>query len=168
MNPKFRLLKNIIIIVFVGFLLMQPYKWFCNITQKCRPISFSSLIPNYKGIDPLKLDFIVTNYRKDLDIRAEKTTLTTVSGEKNIIKYYMKNNSNRVMRFHLKMHFEPKELEKYLVRHHCLCFSRYKLKGGEEIEVESIFEIDNDIIGNKNYREYIKEPFTIRYEVKMI
>lgn len=168
MNPKFRLLKNIIIIVFVGFLIMQPYKWFCNLTQKCQPISFSQLFPSKKGIQNLKFNFVITNYKKDLEIRVEQTTLTTLAGEKNVIKYYMKNNSKRTMRFHLKMHFEPEELEKYLIRHQCLCFSKYKLKGGEEKEVEMIFEIDSDIERDQKYRDRTQDEFTIRYEVKMI
>ncbi len=143
MNPKFRLFFRIAIIFIVLLLMIQPYNSYCNITSKCEPLSFSSLIPKREGKIEAKISFGIKNYIEGLEIKTQQVSLVTVSGRKNIINYTVKNNGKKFVRFRVQPFFNPEDLDHAIKIYHCPCGGQKKVKGGEEVTLKMEFSISD-------------------------
>ena len=145
MHPLIRILFRLGALFLVAFMLVQPFNWFCNLSGKCQPFYFSYYIPKQQGTKPIEVSLEVTNLRNDLDLAADKSPLTTVSGKKNSVIYYAKNLSDHEITFRPRLIVEPESLDKYIIRYQCLCFNDYTLKPGEQKTLEMRFAIDHKI-----------------------
>lgn len=145
MNSKlhyfFTLLKFIIII----FLIVQPYNYFCNLTEKCNPFYFSSLIPRSEGKEPLEVTFKASNYIEGLELTPAIDSLKTVANRKNSMIYKVKNTSNKMIRFKSEFYLDPPQMEEYITKYECRCSKERKLKVGEESTIEMKFSFDKGI-----------------------
>lgn len=144
---------RIIIVFAIAFFAIQPFNWFCQITNKCQTFHLSYYLPKKEGIKPIKVDFGITNYRENLEFDVSEPSITTVSGRNNTVTYRAKNNSNHIMRLYPKLEIEPASVEKYITRYECLCSRQYKLMKGEEIEMRMRFEVSERIEEDTNYRQ---------------
>jgi cytochrome c oxidase assembly protein Cox11 len=144
MHPLLRRLIQIAIIFTVVFFAVQPFNWFCQITQKCQPFYFSYLIPRQQG-DLVKIKLQITNYHQGLDFKAVKADFTTRTNKINTVTYNAKNNSRLPIRFRPALYIEPKNFEKYVITYQCLCANEYKLKPNEEIKLQMRFFIARKI-----------------------
>lgn len=160
----FQIIIRLAIFCVVIFFLVQPFNWYCQITQSCRPFFFSYYMPKTKGIMPINIKFEVTNFQKNLDFRSDISELTTVTNQKNLVTYYAKNNSKKLIRFRPKLIVEPEFAEKYLKRYECLCFREYRLKPGEEIEMRMEFEIERRMESDNRGKDPVTE-MVIRYKI---
>ena len=145
MHPLIRILFRLIALFLVIFMLVQPFNWFCKISGKCQPFYFSYYIPSQQGIEPIEVSFEVTNLRSDLDLAADRSPITTVSGKKNSVIYYAKNISDHEVNFRPRLIVEPESLDKYITRYQCLCSNDYTLKPGEQKTLEMRFAINHKI-----------------------
>ena len=169
----FRIFIRFAIIFTIITFAIQPYNWFCNITNKCSSITISSLLPTFEGKQEIEVFFEVTSYREDLKITANQSTITTVSGRKNTVTYRAKNLTNRPIRFRANFLTDPDYAEKHIKRYECLCFREYKLKPNEEIELKMVFALNDKIIEeiadskeSKNNNKSKKNSLMIRYKIK--
>ena len=71
-------------------------------------------------------------------------TITTVSGRKNVVNYKVKNLSNRDMSFRPKFTVTPQDVEGLVKRRDCLCFEEHIIKKGEELNLQSSFELESE------------------------
>jgi len=150
--PRFlQILFRIAIIFAVIFFAIQPFNWFCQLTQSCRPFYFSKLLPRLEGEEKIIVDLEILSFRRDLEFKADKQSIETVTNRLNTVHYTAKNLSNRTIKFRPMLYIKPQELEGYIRRYQCLCFHSYKLKKGESIDLVMEFEIDDKIEGNKAY-----------------
>ena len=152
----------------VIFIAVQPYNWFCGITQKCNTFHFSYLIPRKEGKDRFNIQLNVLNYSKNFSFESVEKSITTVPHRKNVVYYRAKNLSKKTIYLRPKLNIEPKEFEPYITIYDCLCTKVYKLKRGEEIEIKMTFKllgsINNPVI-SESYRNTNK-PISLSYLVK--
>lgn len=154
MNPLLKLLIRFAIAFTVIFIAIQPYNWICGLTQKCNSFHFSYLIPKKEGYDDFKFQFGVANYSAKSSFEAIDKTLTTVINRKNTIHYRAKNLSKKTIYLRPKLLVTPKEFEPHIKIYDCLCSKVYKLKRGEEIELQMTFVINSSITDLPLIEEY--------------
>ena len=164
MHPLIRILIRTTIILFVIIAAIQPFNWFCQITQACRPFYLSYYIPKRQGTLSINLAFEATSYNEDIVFSQEEPAMMTVGNRKNIVTYYIKNNSRKIFRFQPKLSVEPDYTEKYLIRYECPCFRGYKLKPGEEMKLRMEFEIDRAIENDRKFTTSDKK-IKIRFKI---
>lgn len=164
MHPLIRILIRAAIILFVIVAAIQPFNWFCQITQACRPFYFSYYMPKRQGSLAINLEFATTSYNEDIVLSQEEPAMMTVGNKKNIVTYYIKNNSRKIFHFQPKLFVEPEFAAKYLIRYECPCFRKYKLKPGEEIRLKMEFEIDRAIESNREFTSSDKR-IKIRFKI---
>jgi cytochrome c oxidase assembly protein Cox11 len=168
MSPLLRVFIRLAIVFAVIFFALQPFNWFCQITQKCRPFYFSYYLPKQEGRLPIRVNLEITNYRQNLELAAINPELTTFSNRINKVTYRAKNTSKKLIRFRTKLHIEPETIAKYVKRYQCLCMQEYRLKPGEEIDLPMEFLIDAKIENDDFLDEdkALDATIKIRYEVK--
>ena len=145
MHPLLKIGLQLSVAFVIIFFLVQPYNWFCQLSNQCKPFYFSYYMPKREGKSELRLVFEILNYRENVNFFADKTELTTVPNRKNIINFTIKNLGKRFVIIRPKMTIEPAEIEKYIKSYQCLCSHTYKLKPGQEITVPMEFEISKEI-----------------------
>lgn len=166
MHPLLKLLIRFAIVFTVIFIAVQPYNWFCGITQKCDSFHFSYLIPRIEGNHNYNLKFNVVNFNKNLNFEVLDKSLTTVSNRKNVIHYRAKNLSKKTIYLRSKLKISPADLEKHIKIYDCLCTKVYKLKIGEEIDLKMTFEIKPSIGDEKYFSKLINQEMRIDYYTK--
>ena len=171
----FRIFMRLAIFFAIAVFALQPYNWFCKITNKCAAISLSRFIPAFEGKEPIEVAFEITNYREDLDIRVDKALISTVTGRKNTVIYRARNLTNQPIRFRTAFFTNPESAETMVKRYECLCANEYKLKKNEEIELKLVFALDKKIVkelfedgdfGKRNDKNDASERLVIRYKIK--
>jgi len=170
MSPLYRFLLRFAIVIIVLFFAIQPYNWFCALTQSCRPFYLSDLIPKKEGKLPLTVFLEIKSYNSKLVFEPVEPIIKTVAGRKNTATYRLKNLGKRRISLRPNLVIEPPYFENNLIRHECLCSHIYRLKPGEEIEVQMRFEIKEDIeqqIISRRNAGLPEEQLKIRYEVKI-
>ncbi len=151
------------ILIFALFILIQPFNLFCQTSGACSPFFISYYIPRSGNTD-IKLIFEVTNYKKDLEVSIDKTSLETSTNKKVLVTYNVKNNSRDLIKFTPELVVEPSYAKKYLVRYQCPCSRTQKVNGkGGETKFKAEFLIDNKIEKEKEFTGF--EPITIRYKI---
>lgn len=165
MHPLLKLLIRFAIVFTVIFIAVQPYNWFCGITQKCDSFHFSYLIPKREGHAKYNFQFNVTNFNQNLNFEVLDKSLTTVSGRRNVIHYRVKNISKKTIYLRSKLEILPADIEKYLKIYDCLCTKVYKLKRGEERDLKMTFELKSSIDDDKNSQS-LRQGLMINYSVK--
>lgn len=164
MHPTLRIAVRITLFFLIIFVAVQPFNLFCKITSKCQPFYFSYYLPKLEGKTPINVALEVTNYRKDLDFSASEPAIATVGGRKNIATYFVKNLSDREIRFRPALQIEPENLDKYVIRYECLCSNEYKLKKNEFLELKMRFEISKKIEKEQGFLE--DGVIKIRYKIR--
>lgn len=160
-----RNLVRLIIVLVALFVCIQPYNWFCQITQSCRPFYPSYYFPKSEG-DDLKLVFEVTNYNRDLVVLLDQSTLDTKTNRKNLVTYRVENKSKKPIKFRPTLIVEPKEAEEYLIRYQCPCSHTFKVKGKDVVEFQLEFAVDDDIVRRDD--TISEKPIKIRYKFDSI
>jgi cytochrome c oxidase assembly protein Cox11 len=173
MPPLLRLSVRLAIAFVVIFFAAQPYNWFCQITQSCKPFYFSKLIPKKKGNIPITITTGITNYRQDIELTVLQSQFKTVSNQVNKVDYRVKNLTNRVKYLRPILHIEPEDSKKYIEFSNCICNSRYKIKPGQTLDLQMEFLLNKDIDYDKKLwgRDIVNqnsqnEEIKIRYEAK--
>lgn len=169
MNPLLRLLIRCAVIFAIIYAAIQPFNWYCQLTQKCKSFNLAETFSFEKeGFTSIKVDFEVTSYREDLEFLPLESSIITVTGRKNSMTYHAKNLSTHMIRFRPTLKVEPQVFEQYITRYECLCSHVYKLKVGEAIQPEMRFAISSKILENPLFKEMRQndKPIKIRYEVQ--
>lgn len=156
---RFAVIFAIIVVI------IQPFNWFCQLTQQCRPFYFSYYLPKQEGAMPIDVIFESTNYREDLDFRPYENAISTVTNKKNTIIYLAKNLSEKTITFRPKLIVEPEYAEGYITRYECLCSHEYKLKKGESIEMTMEFEIDRKIEKDSKFMNKPEKSIKVRFKI---
>ena len=141
MHPLLRISFRLAVIFAIGIFLIQPFNWYCQITQSCRPFSFAYYMPKREGTVPVNVVLETQNYREGLEFTSIEHSLTTVAHRKNTATYRAKNLTKRPLRFRLNFYTNSEFFEKNITRFQCPCFHEYKLKGGEVLELKAEFEV---------------------------
>jgi cytochrome c oxidase assembly protein Cox11 len=168
MRPFYKILLRIFIIFAIAFFAIQPYNWYCGITQSCDSFSLYDLAPFQEGTIPVEVFFEIKSYSSKLAFEPLEPSITTVSNKKNIVTYRVKNLSKDTIRFRPKLVVTPKYFEDGIVTYECLCSHLYKLKPKEVRELQMKFLVKWDAINaiqnKKKNGEFVEKP-VIRYEV---
>lgn len=161
MNNLTRNLVRFIIALVAIFVCIQPYNWFCQITQSCRPIYFSYYFPKREG-DDIKLFFEITNYNRDLLISTDQESLDTKINRKNLVTFRVENKSAKPIKFKPTLIVEPEEAAQYLVRYQCPCSHTFKVNGKNSLEFQMEFVVDDKI--RRRDDNLSEKPIKIRYK----
>lgn len=146
MRPLTRFFIYSIALFLVIIIAMKPYNWFCQVSTKCQKVYVSDLFPSFEGNNDIDIVLEIKNYNADLDfLIMGYDTISTVSGRKNVVKYQIKNLTDNTINFRPKFYIEPKKLAKYVNLTDCLCFEKYSIDGGKELNLQASFKIDSDI-----------------------
>jgi cytochrome c oxidase assembly protein Cox11 len=148
MNPKLRPFAYFLLSILFLFLLTKPYNWFCNFSKRCPQIYISELLPSREGKINIQAEVEVRNYRRDIEFEAlDPLEFNTVSGRTIIVKYRIKNISEKFIKFRPKFYAESNnakrfDLLEFVRSYECLCFKDIKLKANQEVVVQSILKFD--------------------------
>ncbi len=167
MSPILRLaIRLLVIIVVVGFVI-QPYNWYCLLTQSCRPFFLSYYMPKSEGKKDFEVEFSTSTYKENLQFFAEEAVIITPTNRKHVATFHIKNLSKKMMVLRPKLIVEPKEVEKYIVRYQCPCLQQYKLKGLEEKTMVMEFEIDKKFETDdyQLFKQIIEHPVKIQLKI---
>ena len=123
------------------FLVLKPYNWFCNYSQKCQPIYLSELLPTFEGKKPITIIPQAKNYNKYLEFESLTKSFRTVSGRKNTIKFKVKNLTQSYVKFRPEFYINPQDYDYYIIRQNCLCFEEITLQKDEERELIFTFKV---------------------------
>lgn len=146
MNPKLKLPLRIAAIFIIIAIIIQPYNLFCNISTKCQPVKLSSFWPKREGEIEAVIKFGIKSYVDKLDIKPEVSSLTTVSGRRNVMHYIAKNNSGHFMRFRMDFFTVSESLKDHITLYECPCSGQKRLKKDEEVILTAEFELDDEAI----------------------
>lgn len=146
MHPILRWSLYLSLIIFVGFVAIRPYNWFCKISTKCTEINIADLMPSVEGNQPIRAAMEARNYRADIEFEViDPKMINTVSGRKNTVTYSVKNLSDHTVKFRPEFSVEPKEFKEYVARQECLCFREYSLAKGESMVIPASFKFKSAI-----------------------
>lgn len=146
MHPLLALIIRAAIIFTILFLIIQPYNWYCRISQKCQGFHTTSFLPKIEGKDPIDVFFEVTNTDDDIIFESNYSVIQTVFNRVNTVSFTAENLSNRIIFFKPRLVVSPEDYEKHINLIDCLCFHEYKVKPGEKITMEMKFSIDTSIV----------------------
>jgi cytochrome c oxidase assembly protein Cox11 len=165
MPPKLRILLRIAVAFVVIFFAIQPYNWFCQLSQNCKPFYLSYYIPKKEGTKQIKIDLETTNYKRDVKFFVDKPEIITVANKKIVATYTITNNSKKLLRVRPKMEVIPKEATDYIKTYQCICLKRYKLKPKQTITIQMEFEIDKDIESADFIDQILENSLKIRFRL---
>ncbi|OFW80433.1 MAG: hypothetical protein A2887_03370 [Alphaproteobacteria bacterium RIFCSPLOWO2_01_FULL_40_26] len=165
MHPLIRLTIRLAIISFIIVAAIQPFNWFCQLTQKCQPFYFSYYIPKHQGWTPIDIVIETTNYYENIEFSAQEPAITTFPNKKTAILYNIKNLGKTPVRIRPKLIVEPQYAEKYLTKYECLCMREIRLKAKEEKELKMEFEINREIEHDAEFEKNPDKVIKIRYKI---
>lgn len=148
-------------VIFIIFILSQPYNFFCQFTNKCSPVYLLDLLPSKKGSKKINVVFEVRNYSGKVNLEILNPTVSTVGGKNIIANYKAKNLFNGITKFRTEFYVEPEEFTNYIIRRNCLCSSSHKLNRNEEMELSSNFKILPEIDKDRYFKNNL-ENLTIK------
>jgi cytochrome c oxidase assembly protein Cox11 len=167
-SPLLRPVVKTVIFIFIGFMAIQPYNWICKASDKCEGfylVDLFDLLPKFGKKVQANILVDVVNNREALTLEAlEVVAARNIDGSIQSFQFKAKNNTNSNLEFELDFFVEPRTLEKYIIKRHCLCSARQKLKPNQEKILTMKLKIDNDIIDDSNFR--VDEGLRIGYRVK--
>ncbi len=176
MHPLLRLAFRSLIIFLVIFSAIQPFNWFCALTQKCSPFYFSNIIPRIEGNRKIDVIFEVDNRNPNIDLVPDMPVTETVTNRKNTVSFYTKNISDKFVVFRPKLRVEPESAKDYIDFQECLCFKDHELKKGEAAKLDVKFRIKGNFPFDKFAKTagydpsnpdeaFVKPSIKIKYEI---
>lgn len=167
MPPLLRFALRAIAAIAIITFLIQPYNWYCQLTQSCSSFHLSYYMPKKEGKKEFEVEFEVSNYMEDVQFFPEEKSIMIKTNRKHTVSYQLKNLSKKSVVVRPRLIIEPQEVEKYFVRYQCLCAHQYKLKALEEITLKMEFEIDKDFETDDDqvFERIIEQPIKIRYKI---
>lgn len=162
MNPALLLTIRLLAVLLIAFFAIQPFNWFCQISQKCQPFFLSYYFPKEIG-KRIRLSVNALDYSDKVEFTVIKPDEETYTNNKESAIYHVKNISKKTINFRPTLIVEPKYVAKYLIRYQCLCLHKYRLKAGEEIEMKMEFMIDKKIENDERFNK--DELINIGYKI---
>ena len=162
MNPLLLIAIRFAAILTIAFFAIQPFNWFCQISQKCQPFFLSYYFPKEIG-KQIKLSVNALDYSEKVEFTVLKPEGESYTNWKTLAIYHVKNISKKTINFRPALIVEPKYVEKYLIRYQCLCLHKYRLKAGEEIDMKMEFMIDKKIENDERFNK--DELINIGYKI---
>ncbi len=167
MPPLLRIGIRIALAIIIICFIIQPYNWFCHLSQSCRPFYFSYYLPKKEGKKEFDMEFLTTSYREDIKFFAQEAAIKTPTNRKHVVTFHIQNLSKKFISIRPKLIITPKEVEKYLVRYQCPCLQQLKLKGLEEKTLTLEFEIDKKFEDEdyQFFKRTIEHPVKIQLKI---
>ena len=162
MNPALLLTIRLLAVLLIAFFAIQPFNWFCQISQKCQPFFLSYYFPKEIG-KKIRLSVNALDYSEKVEFTVIKPDEETYTNSKESAIYHVKNISKKTINFRPTLIVEPKYVAEYLIRYQCLCLHKYRLKAGEEIDIMMEFMIDKKIESDKRFNK--DELINIGYKI---
>ncbi len=162
MNPLLLIAIRFAAILTIAFFAIQPFNWFCQISQKCQPFFLSYYFPKEIG-KKIRLSVNALDYSEKVEFTVIKPDEETYTNNRELAIYHVKNISKKTINFRPALIVEPKYVEKYLIRYQCLCLHKYRLKAGEEIDMKMEFMIDKKIENDERFNK--DELINIGYKI---
>lgn len=168
MHPLAKTFLRLGIALVAIFFAIQPYNWYCQITNQCQPFLLSYYIPREVGNDPFNITFEVTNYHKDIIFSpSAKEIKQALAGKKYEVFYHAENLTKKAIYLSPKLIIEPAYAEQYLIRYQCLCSRRYKLDPKEKIDLRMEFTFDKKIEEDKKFSNTPEQERSIKIRFKI-
>ena len=154
MHPKVRFSIRIIALIVILLCVNLLFNRFCNLSNQCQPYYLSYMMPRQQGENLLNVHFKTTTQHEGLTISVEKPSIQTYHNVINKIAYKVINHSDKTIKIKPIYLAEPKSLEKYITRFHCLCSKSVTIKANATIILESVFMIDPKIENDPQYDSF--------------
>jgi cytochrome c oxidase assembly protein Cox11 len=149
--------------LFLAFLLIKPYNYLCKTTGLCSEINPSYHILAKKGDKYFDFLFETKNSSKTLEFKALSDIYTAKSGQDIVVKYEIRNLSDKKITARPKRYVFPPEALKYIEFHECLCFKSYKIAAKSREIIEVRFKVDPKIEKDSFFKD--KKEIKIGYEI---
>lgn len=176
MNPLLKLFIKLLSIIFLLFIFLQIYNFYCLNFHKCRPFLYSYYHAN-KHKNEFK-DFAVQtnlsliNNNKFIDVITDYDSIRSTIGEIATIKFVFKNLSNSQVAVRSKMVYEYDYFKEYMQVIQCPCSTKIILKPNETkvVKMEYYFHL---LVSQKKYIRLLNQnsyvqPTTVKENDKEI
>lgn len=141
-----KILFLLIAVFFTIFLLSKPYNQMCRAVNWCHPVSFSYLLPSFKGEKLLQVNFKAQSPLKNVKfIVIGDGSVNLRSGEKYSAIFRINNNSDKDFTLRPVRFFENGKLAQYINFYECLCFQSYKVKAGTSLDLAMRMKLKHNI-----------------------
>ena len=97
------------------------------------------------------------------EFRPINKILNVKIGENNIVEYYGKNISNSTVTSTATFKVKPEDVQIYLIKTECFCFTEQTLKSGESQIFTMVFYIDPSLDSDKNFDDLKELVFTYEF-----
>ena len=163
-------LVNIFLVLIIFLLAILAYNYLNKINLNDNEIVKGQIIINPKVKSPEVLDRKVeiklvakVNNLLNWEFNPVKEIIEVNIGENSIIEYYGKNISDFTITSTANFKVEPEDVQIYLIKTECFCFSEQTLESGESQIFTMIFYIDPSLDLDKNFDDLKELVFTYEF-----
>jgi len=161
---------NIILILSIFILAIFAYNFLNKVNLNDNENVQGQVIINPQTKSPEVLDRklkikLVAKVDKHInwEFKPIKEIIEVKIGENNIVEYYGKNISNKTITSTADFIVEPEEVQIYLIKTECFCFSEQILKSGESKIFTMVFYIDPSLDSDNKFNDLKELVFTYHF-----
>ena len=161
---------NIFLIIIIFLLAIFAYNFFNKINLNDNENVKGQIIINPKAKSTEILDRtikinLVAKVDKFLDweFKPLKENIEVKIGENNVVEYLGKNISNKTITSTAIFTVNPENVDLYLIKTECFCFSEQTLDSGESQIFTMIFYIDPSLDSDNNFNDLKELVFTYEF-----
>ena len=167
MHPYLKISLKLLVAFAVIFFLVQPFNWYCQLTQKCQPFYLTYYFPKKEGTQTITAFISGQSRFRDIDFVSDRYAVETVANRKNIVKFTLKNNSKKITYVFPKMTVNPPSAKDYIINYECPCFQSFRLKPKEVLIVNYEFEFNDKIENDEEIRRIEEEVGGVQIDFKL-
>ncbi len=159
-----KILFLLIAVFFTIFLLSKPYNQMCRAVNWCHPVSFSYLLPCFKGDKSLQVNFKAQSSIKDIKFMIiGDDSVSLRSGEKYSATFRIVNDSSQDVTLRPVRFFENGKFGQFIKFYECLCMQSYKVDAGDFVDLVMRLKIKSNFDNNAEFKD--DNTMTIGYDL---
>lgn len=166
MPPLLRLAIRVLLIVAIVGFAVQPYNWYCQLSQSCKSFKLSYYIPKSEGKKEFKVEVETENYYENVKLSmSENNHIKTPTNRKHVVTFRIKNLAKKRIILRPKLIIEPAEIAQYVNVYECPCRQQVKLISQQEVELRLEFDFEGKFEKLENFGRIIEEPIKLRIKI---
>ena len=156
-------------ILLLTFLFIQPYNIICRLTNRCKPITTSSLSIHKRGTREMAISFtaiVPDEIRQNIKFYPKQEKSMVFNGDHIKNSYIAENLTKKNMVIGANFDIKPEGIMKYLERVECICFHHQPLNIGSKTSMPLDLRINPKIEKDPEF-DNVREV-TVEYTIYTI
>ena len=145
----------IVLMTALSYASVPFYRWFCakvgfdGQPLRADPALIDSVVVDQKHSIEIFFD-ANTDPQLDWQFIPKQKSVITLLGERRLIYYQARNNTNHALTGHAVFNITPEKAAAYFVKIECFCFTEQRLEAGQIVDMPVYFYIDPEIANDVN------------------